>query len=380
MTDDHRSGADAPGQTVLIDSGGLATSSTSVRKWSLGNRRMHHILDPRDGLPVRSGLAHRQRRRGQLRGGEHRLNRGDRARRRRDPLARPSTSCPRGWLTHTGPRSSSAAGRGDPGTERILVSHARDRRGRPDPAHPERGRRGGGVRPGQVRALAAVCDRRHPPNRIAARARVPRSSTSPPRCSTASPRSGCVDAVIPFAGSYRPLWLGLGAAAFDLLLAVIITSLVRARLGYRSWRAVHWLAYLAWPVALVHGLGTGSDVRLGWMLAVNVLCTAVVLIAVVARTLIGWPERLRLRLGALGAARRVRARAAGVGSRQARSGPTGPVAPGHHPRCWRHTLQTRGVRDDARRGCCSESSERQSPTSSTPGCTGSCLGRPTTAR
>lgn len=110
-----------------------------------------------------------------------------------------------------------------------------------------------------------------------------------------------VDAVIPFAGSYRPLWLGLGAAAFDLLLAVIITSLVRARLGYRSWRAVHWLAYLAWPVALVHGLGTGSDVRLGWMLAVNVLCTAVVLIAVVARTLIGWPARLRLRLGALGA-------------------------------------------------------------------------------
>lgn len=55
VTDDHRSGADAPGQTVLIDSGGLATSSTSVRKWSLGNRRMHHILDPRDGLPVRSG-------------------------------------------------------------------------------------------------------------------------------------------------------------------------------------------------------------------------------------------------------------------------------------------------------------------------------------
>jgi FAD:protein FMN transferase len=54
VTDDHRSGADAPGQTVLIGSGGLATSSTSVRNWSLGNRRMHHILDPRDGLPVRS--------------------------------------------------------------------------------------------------------------------------------------------------------------------------------------------------------------------------------------------------------------------------------------------------------------------------------------
>ena len=84
-----------------------------------------------------------------------------------------STNCPRAGSTHTGRRSSSAAGRGDRGTERLLVSHARDRRGRPDPAHAERGRRGGGVRPGQVRSLAAVCDRRHPPNRIAARARVP---------------------------------------------------------------------------------------------------------------------------------------------------------------------------------------------------------------
>jgi thiamine biosynthesis lipoprotein len=54
VTDDHRSGPDAPGQTVLIGSGGLATSSTSVRNWSRGGQRMHHILDPNDGLPVRS--------------------------------------------------------------------------------------------------------------------------------------------------------------------------------------------------------------------------------------------------------------------------------------------------------------------------------------
>jgi thiamine biosynthesis lipoprotein len=54
VTDDHRSGAAAPGQTVLIGSGGLATSSTTVRNWSRGGECMHHILDPRDGLPVRS--------------------------------------------------------------------------------------------------------------------------------------------------------------------------------------------------------------------------------------------------------------------------------------------------------------------------------------
>ncbi|HWH09494.1 MAG TPA: FAD:protein FMN transferase [Solirubrobacteraceae bacterium] len=52
VTDDHRAGADAPGQTVRIASGGLATSSTTVRRWVHGGRSMHHILDPRDGQPV----------------------------------------------------------------------------------------------------------------------------------------------------------------------------------------------------------------------------------------------------------------------------------------------------------------------------------------
>ena len=68
-----------------------------------------------------------------------------------------------------------------------------------------------------------------------------------------------LDSVVPFVGAYRPLWLGFGATAFDLLLAVAITSGLRQRLGYRPWRAVHWLAYGAWPIAVLHGLGTGSD-------------------------------------------------------------------------------------------------------------------------
>ena len=44
-----------------------------------------------------------------------------------------------------------------------------------------------------------------------------------------------LDAFVPFAGSYRPFWLGLGAVSFDLLLAVTITSMLRRRLGYSSW-------------------------------------------------------------------------------------------------------------------------------------------------
>jgi predicted ferric reductase len=95
-----------------------------------------------------------------------------------------------------------------------------------------------------------------------------------------------VDAFIPFVGTYRPLWLGLGTVAFDAILALVITSLLRERIGYGAWRAVHWAAYAAWPVALLHGLGTGSDTRARWGVIVNVACLAAVLVAVLTR--VGW--------------------------------------------------------------------------------------------
>jgi hypothetical protein len=98
------------------------------------------------------------------------------------------------------------------------------------------------------------------------------------------------DAVIPFASVYRPLWMGLGALSFDLLLALIITSLLRRRLGYRRWRAIHWLAYASWPVAVFHGLGTGSDTKLWWMLALTAGCVAAVLAAVLVRIARSQPE------------------------------------------------------------------------------------------
>ena len=98
---------------------------------------------------------------------------------------------------------------------------------------------------------------------------------------------GLKDAIIPFASPYRPIWLGLGAVAFDLLLALVITSLLRQRVGVRVWRAVHWLAYAAWPVALVHAFGTGSDPRSTWLVALGLGSLAVVLLAVLARLAVG---------------------------------------------------------------------------------------------
>jgi Ferric reductase like transmembrane component len=110
-----------------------------------------------------------------------------------------------------------------------------------------------------------------------------------------------IDTLVPFGSAYRPIWLGFGALAFDLLLAVAITSLVRRRLGYRTWRATHWAAYASWPIALVHGLGTGSDARSTWLLTIAGCCLIVVIVAVVARATAGWPEHIGARSTAIAA-------------------------------------------------------------------------------
>jgi DMSO/TMAO reductase YedYZ heme-binding membrane subunit len=89
------------------------------------------------------------------------------------------------------------------------------------------------------------------------------------------------DAFVPFVSPYRPFWVGLGAVALDLLIALLVTSLLRRRLGWRTWRAVHWLAYVCWPVAFAHGIGTGTDPGSGWFIIVAVAC-AVSVIAVSA--------------------------------------------------------------------------------------------------
>lgn len=94
---------------------------------------------------------------------------------------------------------------------------------------------------------------------------------------------GFKDGLVPFLSPYRPFWLGLGTLAFDLILALIATSLLRARLGFRMWRAVHWLAYASWPLAVLHGLGTGSDARFGWLAFVTFACCAAVVLAIVIR-------------------------------------------------------------------------------------------------
>jgi len=118
---------------------------------------------------------------------------------------------------------------------------------------------------------------------------------------------GWAATAIPFLSPYRTAAVGLGTLAVDLGGAVLLTSLVRHRLGLRAWRAVHWLAYLAWPAAFGHALSAGGDLRTGWVAAVTWGSAATTATAVTAR------------LAAALTARRVpRARPAPLVRRQAR--------------------------------------------------------------
>lgn len=104
-----------------------------------------------------------------------------------------------------------------------------------------------------------------------------------------------VDVVVPFAGRYRPVWLGLGTLAFDLVVALVVTSLLRHRIGRRAFKAVHWTAYAMWPLAALHGLTNGTDSSRAWLVLIVVACTALVLATVIWRLTPAFAEYTRRR-------------------------------------------------------------------------------------
>ncbi|HEY1419814.1 MAG TPA: hypothetical protein VGG90_03800 [Candidatus Dormibacteraeota bacterium] len=106
------------------------------------------------------------------------------------------------------------------------------------------------------------------------------------------------DVVIPFGAAYRPVWLGLGVIAAEIMIAIAATSLLRERVGPRLWRLIHWTAYGSWPVAVIHGLGTGSDARAPWLIGVVVSCVAAVLLALLTRIREGRMATVPIRVGA----------------------------------------------------------------------------------
>jgi predicted ferric reductase len=91
--------------------------------------------------------------------------------------------------------------------------------------------------------------------------------------------------VVPFSSGYERFWIGLGTVAVDLFAALIVTSLLRDRLKPAVWRAVHWLAYVSYPVIVVHSFGAYKDLRSGWLLALTLATVFAVVTAIGYRVL-----------------------------------------------------------------------------------------------
>jgi DMSO/TMAO reductase YedYZ heme-binding membrane subunit len=92
-----------------------------------------------------------------------------------------------------------------------------------------------------------------------------------------------IDALVPFLSNYHPIWLGLGTLVIDLMIVLIVTSLLRNRVGVRLWKLIHWLAYLCWPLAVVHSLLLGTDTGRTWMLGLYGLQGTVVVVLMIIR-------------------------------------------------------------------------------------------------
>jgi len=104
---------------------------------------------------------------------------------------------------------------------------------------------------------------------------------------------GWTSILVPFTSAYDRFWIALGTISVDLTLAVAISSLVRHRMNARLWRAIHWAAYVSWPVALAHTFGSGTDATQPWMIALGASAVAAVTGAVVVRIVVEVSARRR---------------------------------------------------------------------------------------
>lgn len=113
--------------------------------------------------------------------------------------------------------------------------------------------------------------------------------------------------VVPFLGARNPVWWGLGTLAADLVMVLVVTSLLRRRMPHVVWRRLHWLSYGAWPLAFLHGLGSGTDAGTWWVRGMAAGCSVAVVSAagyrlaaldgVAARRTVGGPAGARVSAG-----------------------------------------------------------------------------------
>jgi DMSO/TMAO reductase YedYZ heme-binding membrane subunit len=82
---------------------------------------------------------------------------------------------------------------------------------------------------------------------------------------------------VPFISTYRPIWIGLGIVAAELLLALAITNHYRnTKLSYRTWRRWHYVNFGVWTAATFHSIGSGTDRSTTWLLAIDAVAVGTV--------------------------------------------------------------------------------------------------------
>ncbi len=275
VTDDHRSDATAAGQTIALGTGGLATSSTTVRRWRAGDAEHHHIVEPRTGAPaaeiwrtvsvaaatcVEANTASTAA-----------IVRGERALAWLEAAGLPARLVRRdGSVVTTGGWPAETASVNQlpvwylmraSGVVSLLLLTLVSALGVATVSR---------WRPGRVPRFVTLALHRNVS--LLAVAFLAVHVITAVIDSDAS--VGAVSVLVPAPSARYGIWLGLAALALDLIVALVITSLLRHRIAPRVWRALHYAAYLAWPVALLHGAGMGTDASSGWLLGVDAACIA----------------------------------------------------------------------------------------------------------
>jgi sulfoxide reductase heme-binding subunit YedZ len=91
--------------------------------------------------------------------------------------------------------------------------------------------------------------------------------------------------LVPFTSSYRPLGVGLGVCAAELMAAVGISTALRPRIRHRVWRRLHYLTLPVWLLASLHAVLAGTDAGEAWFVGIVTGTTAAVAVAAWARLL-----------------------------------------------------------------------------------------------
>lgn len=94
---------------------------------------------------------------------------------------------------------------------------------------------------------------------------------------------GWKDILIPFASTYRPIWMALGIIGLYLGIAIGISTLLRPYIGYKLWQKLHILTLGIFILATIHGIGTGSDTQTRWALDIYIISSIPVAILLIRR-------------------------------------------------------------------------------------------------